>query len=432
MSSPPDDPAAGGGTKAGPARAENRPSASAPVPAGRIRRRIVFHVGGYERNDWRAFYARLAKELERFRACWSVSATLGPVAHDACGAAAAELAYADAAGETRTDLVFMDYDDIVAAEAARPLPVRIALYLAAFLDYLVTGTAFRFFRANFRFGLFFLYPFLGLVAPLLLGILVWDATRGLPVAGAELVAPLLGLAVAVVPVWLLGRFYFLFHLMGLWNCGRALLRGRHGPLERRLEAWTDCVEARLDAGGHDEIVFLGHSLGGGLVLDLCARVAERMAARGAEPRFSVMTVGSTGPMLTMHPAGREPRARLTSLAAHPGVTWADVQSLTDPINFYRCDAMALAGLRHDRADAFPRVSQVRVKAMVDSDFYRGIKRNMFRVHYQFVSANTKRYPYDWPMMCFGPLPLAAILDGTILLQTFDPERQTVEPGAPRR
>lgn len=428
MTSSPTGPSA---SDASDGRFRDRAGASAPRRAVRVARRAVFHVGGYERNDWRAFHARLVKELERFRACWSVSAELGPVSQESAGVTAAPVHYRDAGGETRTDLFFMDYDDVVAAEAARALPVRLMLYLAAFVDYVVSGTVFRFFRANFRFGLFFLYPFLGLVLPPLLGILVWDGARGLPFPGAGIAALGLGLAVAVVPVWLLGRRFFLFHLMGLWTCGSALLRGRHEVLDRRLSAWAGIVDEKLACDTYDEVAFLGHSLGGGLVLDLCARHARRVAERGGEPRFCVMTVGSTGPMLTMHPAGSGPRNDLACLASHPGIVWADVQSLTDPINFYRCDAMALAGLSHDRADAFPYISQIRVRAMVDGDIHRRMKWNLFRVHYQFVSANTKRYRYDWPMMCFGSLPVAAVLDGTIALQDFEPSLEG-DRTAPRR
>ena len=49
------------------------------------------------------------------------------------------------------------------------------------------------------------------------------------------------------------------------------------------------------------------------------------------------------------------------------------------------------------------IRQVRVKAMLEPAFYRRIKRNLFRVHCQFVSANDRRAAYDYFMLLCGPL-----------------------------
>jgi hypothetical protein len=46
---------------------------------------------------------------------------------------------------------------------------------------------------------------------------------------------------------------------------------------------------------------------------------------------------------------------------------------------------------------------VRVKAMLDPAAYRRIKRNLFRVHNQFVSGNDRRAAYDYFMLLCGPL-----------------------------
>ncbi len=67
---------------------------------------------------------------------------------------------ADDNWDTETDFDFLVLDRIVRADFGRPLPVRLANYLAAFADFVVTGTAFRFFAKARRFGLYFLYPFL--------------------------------------------------------------------------------------------------------------------------------------------------------------------------------------------------------------------------------------------------------------------------------
>jgi hypothetical protein len=46
---------------------------------------------------------------------------------------------------------------------------------------------------------------------------------------------------------------------------------------------------------------------------------------------------------------------------------------------------------------------VRIKQMLEPEIYRRIRRNLFRVHCQFVSANDRRAPYDFYMFLCGPL-----------------------------
>jgi pimeloyl-ACP methyl ester carboxylesterase len=381
-----------------------------------VARRAVFHVGGYERNDARRFFSRFGKELARFAACWSVEAVLGPVAFDEAGrVASARIDCRDGAGrETRTDFVLLDYDDIVKADGARPLPVRFRAWLAAFLDYVVTGTMFRFFAANWRFALYFLYPLLGLVGPVLLGWLVWRCGQAVPVPGAGVLAALLGAALAVLLVRRLARRFFLFHLMDLWSFSREWLRGRRPGMDERVAVWARAIDARVRAGGYDEVALVGHSTGGAIILDVAAHYAGLVAARGEAPAFSLLTVGSTGPKVTLHPAAKGARARLRALVAHPGVDWGDFQAVADVINFYRCDPLKLAGIPNPRPGRFPLVGRVRFKPMLDKEFYRGIRYNVFRVHYQFISANTKRYRYDFFMMCCGPHPLRATMRGSLV------------------
>lgn len=379
-------------------------------------RRAVFHVGGYERNDAGRFFSRLGKELARSAACWSVEASLGPVAFDEVGhVASARIECRVGAGHaTRTDFVLLDYDDIVVADGARPLPLRFVRWLVAFLDYVATGTMFRFFAANWRFALYFLYPMLGLVGPVLLGFLVWRFGETVPVPGAGLAAALLGAALAVLLIRRLARRYFLFHLMDLWSFSREWLRGNRPAMEQRIAVWARAIDARVLAGGYEEVVLVGHSTGGAIILDVAAAWAARVAARGEAPAFTLMTVGSTGPKITLHPAARGSRERLRGLVAHPGVDWGDFQAIADIINFYRCDPLKLARIPNPRAERFPFIRRVRFKRMLDKAFYRRIRFNVFRLHYQFISANTKRDRYDFFMMCCGPHPIHASIRGSLV------------------
>ena len=56
------------------------------------------------------------------------------------------------------------WDDMVIADFARPAWKRLALAIVAFGDFILTGTAFRYLLVNWRYGLFFFYPVILLLA----------------------------------------------------------------------------------------------------------------------------------------------------------------------------------------------------------------------------------------------------------------------------
>ena len=126
-----------------------------------------------------------------------------------------------------------------------------------------------------------------------------------------------------------------------------------------------------------------------------------------------MTVGSTSLKVALHPAARRARKRLEALARYPDLRWTEFQSLTDIINFYKCDPYARAGLTHQRSDQFPRQFRVRFREMLERETYRRVKKNFFRVHYQFISANSRRYFYDFFMICCGTRPIEAVRGDTL-------------------
>ena len=43
--------------------------------------------------------------------------------------------------------------------------------------------------------------------------------------------------------------------------------------------------------------------------------------------------------------------------------------------------------------------------MLLPDFYRRLRWNLFRMHYQFIMANDVQSPYDYLMLVAGPVPV---------------------------
>jgi hypothetical protein len=76
---------------------------------------------------------------------------------------------------------------------------------------------------------------------------------------------------------------------------------------------------------------------------------------------------------------------LVRVSRAPGLFWVDYQALTEVMNFYRTDPVR-------EWDCSPPaiIRSVRIRHMLQPASYRRVRRNLYRVHCQFVSGNDRR------------------------------------------
>jgi len=370
-----------------------------------VKRRAIFFVGGYDPKTPKAFFDRMRKEIGRFEALWGLQATVSPVAalqDDEIGRVTIETTGGAPDWSVTTDFHFLVLDKIVLADFARPLPVRLGKYLVAFADFVASGTALRIFAKAWRFGLYFLFPFLMVLFFALLGAIAARATA--PWIGWA--SWLVGLAVFGAAQAMLGKRWPVNHLMDLWSFSLNFIRGRRPDAEALMQRFAGAITAQAAIGAYDEIILVGHSTGGVLMLDVAARCLA------ADPAFAtrashvvLLTLGSTALKAGYHPAARSFREGVQRLVDDGKLEWAEIQCLTDVINLYKTDPVAEMKLRRDPGRAFPLIRQVRIKDMLEPATYKRIKRSFFRVHYQYIFGNTKAYWFDFFQVCCGPTPL---------------------------
>lgn len=382
---------------------------------GTISRRCVFFIGGYEPKTPNAFFERLEREKRYFEATWDVQTSMTEISLPSADVGKATFVTVSKADgwQTTTEFYFLGLDSIVTADAARPLPVRVFRYLVGFFDYWLTGTAFSIFAKSWRFGLYFLYPFVVTVLFFLLAYMASSAAlrlAGLDLPGAAALIALL----AVFPLLAtLGRRWSVTHLLDLWSFSREYVRGRRPEAEALLERHAAVAAEATAAGQFDEILFIGHSTGGGLILDMAARTLEAAPdlARRA-PEVTLLTLGSTALKFGLHPSGTAYRKRVQRLADEAPLQWSEFQCLTDVINFYKTNPLRDMGLTPgSHASAFPIVRKVHLRDMLGDAAYAHVRGRFFRVHYQFISANRQPYYYDFFQICFGPFPTSAMHNG---------------------
>ena len=368
--------------------------------ASLVAKRLVFHVGGYEPLSPEAMYRRFEREIRRFEKTWSASAAVTPAEIDVDGASW-RVATTGPNWRVETECRLLRWDDILAAAAREPMWRRIPRGLLAFGDFIAGGALWGYFRTNWRYALFFLYPYLLLVALAALA-----ALAGNLVAEAALSA-LAGVAAGALAFVVLlrwpGRRLYLPLMLDDWIFAQAYVRRGDPILDARLDRFAQMIAAAARAGGADEIVVIGHSLGAVLAADLAARALRLDPNLGqAGPRIVLLTIGSSLLKIGLHRAAGRLHVAVERVVAAPGVFWAEYQAITDVMNFYKTDPAVEMGVGDGRG---PVIRIVRLSRMLDPAYYRRIKRNFFRLHRQFVSGNDRRATYDYFMLVCGPVPV---------------------------
>lgn len=364
-----------------------------------ITRRLVYHISGYDFTmSVEAVHRRFLRELRRFEGTWSVTSLVTPAVISA-DEAAWDVETSGPNWRVDTSYRFLRWDDVIAADGRKPLWQRVLAGLVAFFDYIGGGALWGYFRTNWRYALFFVYPYLLFAALIAIAWLAGSAAGGL--VGSALAGGGVGIAAFLVLMHWPARWLLLPQLFDDWAFARTYIRGGEPVLEQRLDRIARELSAAAHSGDVDEIIVIGHSLGAVLAIDLIDRaldVDRNLGTAGA--RVALLSVGSSILKIGLHRGARRFHAAVTRVASAPGIFWVEYQALTDVMNFYKTDPVAEMKLT---AATHPLIRTVRIKNMLDPAIYRRIRRNFFRVHCQFVSANDRRAPYDFFMLMCGPL-----------------------------
>ena len=278
-----------------------------------------------------------------------------------------------------TDYEYLDWSDIVRSEIKRGWRHRLREGTAAFGDFIVSGTAARYFKANWRYAVFFLGPFVNVVLFAAIGagvgvaLAAWLASTTAGVSG-DLLSALIGVLVALCVFTLLlrwpGQRWRLRQGFADWVFAREYMLGRRPDIEARVEAFADRVIACARRAEVDEIVVCGHSFGAILVIDVLARAYARdpdLGRRG--PRLCLLTIGATIPKLALHPAGEWLRAKARRLAEEPSLSWAEYQARDDIISFHKFDPVRLRRIDDANPSASPIIRRVQIHQMLTKDSF---------------------------------------------------------------
>ncbi|MFG1350397.1 hypothetical protein [Xanthobacter autotrophicus] len=388
------------------------------VPATRVGRRHVFFVAGYDPMTVEGHHRIFLREMKRFGTVWQAATRCRDAAPVPTPTGALWRSEAEGPGwHTSTTFEILAWDDLARADMGRPVRSHLRGSVRAIIDMVTSGTLLAYFRTSRRYGVFFLFTYLLLLA-------FWAAALAVGIGAAQWLAPhlgavaagLCGIALALASGLLLmrwpGRRFRLRQSLDLAEFSVDFAHGRHPEVDARVIAFADRLRAVEDEAGRegvDEIVIAGHSLGAMHAVSTVAAALDEDPSFGTRVPVRILTLGSTTAKFALHPAGTRLRAAAQRVADAPQIGWMEVQSRDDIVSFYKVNPVTL-----DRATFAepqlavgdfaqrPLLRHVPVRDMVSSATYRRFFFDVMRRHCQCFLASDIRAPHDFYAYVCGP------------------------------
>jgi hypothetical protein len=300
--------------------------------------------------------------------------------------------------QTKTDIVIFDWSSILEEFEMRSVFMRFALGLRALITFMLNGTLWAYLKTSWRYGLFFFYPLILIIAACLAG---WAAGSLIFYISNVFVSVVSGLALTAALLWLAAKKAHLLLMMDDWAFAASISGGFRTdsaslPYRFRIE-----FERLATGSRHDEVLVFAHSLGAVFAVD-CLGAA---LAKNPDLQINFMTAGSSLMKIALHPNAKSLRESV-KIILKSRTKWGDWQALTDVISFYGSNPATSLGITEG---ATPKTIKIKFRHMLSPLTYGKHKRNLFRTHRQFVLATETRYPYSFHLIASGPVPFGTIL-----------------------
>lgn len=370
-----------------------------------INTRLVLHFPGFEPLDAQAHQQRYARSAAQASKVWAADFAVKPLVQSDGGARFDVEARAEA-WQVRSTIHVFDHNDLIAEMRSEPLWRQLLSGYCAAVHVVVQGGALGYLRHAWRFGLFFLFPFLfvGLAMALSLAIAALPVLFGLSywLFGLSVPAAVGFFAFLFVPYS--NRFHTL-HLFADWRLAVAVAR-EDDSVRLWVEKSADDILQALKQNA-DEVLITAHSMGASLAIAAIGRVLEKEPDAFAARDVTFVTLGGAALQCALLSSATTLRRRVGVLARNRDVLWFDIQCLTDPIHLYRCHTVALCG--HEDARQ-PKLVFIRFKHALSPERYKKNRRDLLRMHRQYILGPDRKSGFDFTLMTAGPLPAASFVD----------------------
>jgi pimeloyl-ACP methyl ester carboxylesterase len=379
----------------------------------RVQRRTVFYVSGFDPKGASHYHAMYREQCALQSALNGLVIEVGPRQRDPTGNWSWTLDTRDGQAEVHTHYEFMRWDDIVRSHWPKSTARLWHDIAVTTIFNLRCASLWRMFKLSWPPAVALFAPFALLCAVIVLlpllsavvGGLVFQMSGGVAfaAAGAAITASMLGWL-----AWKLQARYSMYWLMRSYAFTARQGRNETPDLEARLDLLADRVRARIEQAQDDEVLVVGHSSGAMMAISILARALRRSpeSSSGSGPRIALLTLGQWIPLLGLLPGADRFRRELRALASAPALTWIDFSAPPDGCCFALVDPLSGSGVScEDALPDRPKLLSPRFAAMFGPSEYQALRKDKFRMHFQYLMASAQKTEYDYFAITAGAVTL---------------------------
>lgn len=377
-----------------------------------VHQRQVFYIPGFDPRGI-LFYHRLYRQEAAKQ-----SAINGMTIHVGDRQRWSEVSYGweihakEQGRQTTTRYELLAWDDIVRAHWPKHYSQLLSETFLVIKSYLMTGVICKMGKLTWTSILTGSYPILFVIGTLLAtitaGYFTWyfssPALGMLPalIPGIMISAILLKLSQTwgskINAFWLLHNYAF----AARWGSGYI---PEH---EKRLDAFADRIADAIKDADNDEIMIVGHSFGTTLAIPVIARLLAKPAVLS---NITLVTLGEVIPMISFLPNAEGYRKALKQVAESPEIIWKDFTSPVDGACFALTNPVSASGIT-SLPGAGPEVLSARFHTLFHPPHYRRIKRDWYRIHFQYIMSFDLSGLFDYFAITAGAKCLTSRLKKT--------------------
>jgi hypothetical protein len=383
------------------------PAEPAPrTPSAGVRKRLVFYFSGFDPRGPAHYHTLYGEQAKLHTPLNGLDLEIGKRRRS--GKLANAWTITSNGGETVTDYEFLRWDDIIRARWPKNewqlLKSAVPTYWVFFKANLVG----RLLKIAWPSALTVSYPIIAFLGLLLCGLLLAAAAgfllplyAGLPLAAGILVGTIF------LGRWLDNRFRS-FWLLRVYGAMQPWAYGKIPELDQRIREFAKDMIEKIHASDADEVLLVGHSVGTILTVPLVAELLKLEPELGTKRQiFGLVSLGNCLPLVSLLPGSKQLREDLKTVATAPGVRWLDFSSRRDGASVTQVDPLKVSGIsRPAGIPVRPQQFPVRIVKMFPPDVYAVIKKDIFRIHFQYIMAGELLTDYDFFAITAGPLSLA--------------------------
>lgn len=377
-----------------------------------VRRRCVFYVSGFDPKGAAHYHGLYREEAIKQSAVNGMAVEVGPRRRLPSGNSCWAIRAGGGDAEVDTHYEFMRWDDVVRNHWPKHAWQLWRDVLTTTVFNLWHGSLWKMFKLSWPPALALFAPF-ALLLGVLLGMPLLGLLVGVSVAGpsdSQVLGALAGSCAALGLAWV-GRHlearYSMYWMMRSYAFTARQATGQTPELEKRLDEQARRLAQRLEEAQDDEILLVGHSSGSIMAASILARALRQLASnRKVGPTLSFLTLGQSIPLLGVLPHATAFRQELQELGRAEHLHWIDFSAPPDGCCFALADPLRACGVEvQERLPDRPKLLSPRFAQMFDKAAYAQIRRDKFRVHFQYLMASDLPTDYDYFAMTAGDMTL---------------------------